>query len=115
MGARTNEQVAELTRSYQDSPANMVETELPRMEKVNANFKTTFFAFGALAAIGLTLHYLVGADWARGLGAVLILLGAIGLLIDGFAERRAVPYTNALEAIAEGDAGGPIEMQTRLS
>jgi hypothetical protein len=70
------------------------------MEKVNANFKTTFYAFGALALLGLALHYLAGPGWGRGLGTMLILVGALGLLIDGFAERRAVPYTAALEEIA---------------
>ena len=32
--------------------------------------------------------------------AYLILISAIGLLVDGFAERRAEPYTVALEQIA---------------
>jgi hypothetical protein len=30
----------------------------------------------------------------------LILISAIGLLVDGFAERRAIPYTAALKEIA---------------
>ena len=77
------------------------------MQKVNANFRLTLYAFGALAAIGLGLHYLVTTDWARGLGAVLILVGAVGLLIDGFAERRAAPYTKALQSIAEQDNEHP--------
>ncbi len=34
------------------------------------------------------------------LGPALILVGAIGFLIDGFAERRAQPYTDALESLA---------------
>lgn len=70
------------------------------MEKVNANFKLTLFVFGVLAAVGLGVHYLGGPNWGRGLGAALILISAIGLLVDGFAERRAEPYTVALEQIA---------------
>jgi hypothetical protein len=84
----------------------MVQSELPRMLKINTNIRLTSFAFAALAAVGLSLHYLVTTDWARGLGAVLILAGAIGLLIDGFAEWRALPYTQVLELIAE-EHGGP--------
>jgi hypothetical protein len=30
----------------------------------------------------------------------LILISVIGLLVDGFAERRAIPYAEALEEIA---------------
>lgn len=71
------------------------------MEKVNANFRFTFYALGVLVAVGLALVLLVHTDWARGLGPALILAGAIGFFIDGFAERRAVPYTVALENVAE--------------
>lgn len=105
VGTRTNGQTAELIRGYNEAPAEMVSKELPRMHKVNANFRVTFYAFGALAVVGLGLHYLITADWARGLGAVLILIGALGLLIDGFAERRAIPYIEALESIAERTDG----------
>jgi hypothetical protein len=100
VGARTSGQVSQLERGFSEAPAAMVKEELPRMQKVNKNFRTTFYVMGLLAAIGLALHYLIGADWSRGLGAVLILVGALGLLIDGFAERRAEPYTKALEEIA---------------
>jgi len=99
VGMRTSGQVAELEQSFTKTPASMVKKELPRMQKVNANFRTTFYMFGVLAAVGLALHYL-NAGWGRGLGAVLILVGAIGLLVDGFAERRAEPYTAALEQLA---------------
>jgi uncharacterized membrane protein len=98
--ARTATQVAEIKKAYERAPAAMVQAELPRMQKVNANFRTTFMAFGALAALGLAMPFLFRADWSRGAGAVLVLTGAIGLLIDGFAEQRAVPYTAALEQVA---------------
>lgn len=96
VGSRTAGQVAEIERSFYQNPSVLVQKELPRMEKVNANFRVTFYALGVLAAVGLLIHYLAGPEWGRGLGSTLILLGAIGLLIDGFAERRAEPYTAAL-------------------
>jgi hypothetical protein len=98
---RTGGQVAEIRSGYEKDLTVMVGKELPRMEKVNANFRTTFYAFGALALLGLVLHYLAGPSWGRGLGTMLILVGALGLLTDGFAERRAEPYTAALEEIAK--------------
>lgn len=96
VGLRTDKQVAEIERSFQQSPAELVQKELPRMEKVNATFRTTFYVLGLLAAVGLLIHYVGGPDWGRGLGSTLVMLGAIGLLIDGFAQRRAEPYMEAL-------------------
>ncbi|BCL89998.1 hypothetical protein ACNRD9_25050 [Ralstonia pseudosolanacearum] len=96
VGLRTDRQVAEIERSFHESPLAMVKKELPRMQRVNANFRVTFYALGVLIAVGLLVHYMGGRDLGRGLGSTLILLGSIGLLIDGFAERRAEPYTMAL-------------------
>ncbi len=100
IGLRTKSQVAALEEAHAESPVAMVQAELPRMEKVNKNFRATYFVFGALAALGLILHY-AGMGWSRSLGAVLVLGGGLGLLIDGFAERRAEPYTAALEQLAQ--------------
>jgi hypothetical protein len=100
VGARTAGQVAEVTRAFEESPATMVRAELPRMNKVNENFRTMFVAFGVAVALGLVLVYAIRVDWAQGIGAMLILIGGLGLVIDGVASRRAVPYTAALEAIA---------------
>ena len=70
------------------------------MAKANSNFRVTLAAFGVVVAIGPGLVYGPRTGWALGLGAVLILCGALGLLIDGFASRRAVPYTMALQQLA---------------
>jgi hypothetical protein len=107
VGARTDGQVAEVTQAYESAPAAMVKEELPRMEKVNANFRTTFIVFGALTALSLVLIFALRAGWAQGVGSALILVSAIGFLIDGFAGRRAVPYTEALEDLAQQQRAGP--------
>ena len=109
VGARTNSQVAELIRGYESAPAEMVRAELPRMQKVNANFRTTFVAFGVLTAVGLVLIFAIRAGWAQGLGSALILVSALGFMIDGFAGRRAKPYTEALEQLAAQHPSGPDE------
>lgn len=100
VGLRTPGQLAELERSYREDPAAMVAEEIPRMQKVNANWPRYIATWTALAVIGLGLRFGVSKDWAHGLGPALILAGAIGFLIDGFAERRARPYTAALQALA---------------
>jgi hypothetical protein len=101
VGTRTKGQVAQIEQSYLKNPVEMVQKELPRMKKVNTNFKLTYIILGVLIAAGLCIHYMGGANWGRGLGAALILVSAIGLLVDGFAERRVEPYTAVLEHIAE--------------
>ncbi len=78
----------------------MLAEELPRMEKVNANWPIYIGMWTAMVLVGLGLRFGLEADWAHGVGPALILIGAMGFLIDGFAERRARPYTAALQALA---------------
>ena len=51
--------------------------------------------------LGAGLRFGLHADWAQGLGIGLLFFGASGLIIDGFAERRAKVYTEALESLAK--------------
>ena len=97
---RTPGQAAELEKNYQQNPAAMVAEELPRMEKVNANWPRLIATWAVLVLVGLALRFGLKAEWAHGVGPALIVAGAIGFLVDGFAERRAKPYTAALEALA---------------
>ncbi|MCA2981926.1 MAG: hypothetical protein INH41_24210 [Myxococcaceae bacterium] len=99
VGLRTPGQVAALEKAYAASPQAMAAEELPRMQKVNAAWPVYLGVWTAAVVVGLALRFLVKADWAHGLGPGLIIVGAMGFLIDGFAERRARPYTQALEAL----------------
>jgi hypothetical protein len=100
VGLRTSGQVAEIESGYQSDPSAMLSSELPRMQKVNDNWPVYLGTWTVLLLIGLGLRFGLKADWAHGLGPALILIGALGFLIDGFAERRARPYTQALETLA---------------
>lgn len=100
VGLRTPAQLAGLEQGYSTSPTAMLSEELPRMEKVNATWPIYLGTWTVLAIIGLGLRFGLHSDWAQGLGPALILIGAAGFLIDGFAERRARPYTAALETLA---------------
>ncbi len=103
VGLRTPAQVADIEAAYAADPSAMVAEELPRMEVVNANWPRYIAGYVVLVLLGLGLRFGLKADWAHGVGPALILIGALGFLIDGFAERRAVPYTEALEQIAAAD------------
>ena len=107
IGWRTGPQVAQLEESYQKDPAAMVAKELPRMEKVNDNWPRLVAAWALFVVAGLGLRFGFRADWAHGVGPALIICGALGFLIDGFAERRARPYTAALEALAAEHGASP--------
>lgn len=100
VGLRTPAQVAEIQAGYATDPAAMVADELPRMEKVNQAWPAYISAWAAFVIIGFGLRFGIKSDWAHGLGPALMLVGAIGFLIDGFAERRARPYTQALQTLA---------------
>lgn len=100
VGLRTAGQVEAIGSGFQREPSAMVASELPRMHKVNANWPILMGMWTALVLVGLGLRFGLKADWAHGVGPALILIGAMGFLIDGFAERRARPYTAALEALA---------------
>jgi hypothetical protein len=85
---------------FQSDPGAMVADELPRMQKVNDNWPIYIALYTTLVLVGLGLRFGLKADWAHGVGPAIILIGALGFLIDGFAERRARPYTEALEVLA---------------
>jgi hypothetical protein len=100
VGLRTAGQVAAIEAGFESDPSAMVAEELPRMQKVNDNWPIYISMWTALVLVGLGLRFGLKADWAHGVGPAIILIAALGFLIDGFAERRARPYTAALEALA---------------
>lgn len=107
IGARTPAQVEALDQAYAEDSAAMVAEELPRMEAVNANWPRLVGTWAAFVVVGMVLRFALKADWAHGVGPALIIVGAFGFLIDGFAERRARPYTAALEALAATTGAEP--------
>ena len=100
VGLRTPAQLETLQAQYREAPTEMLADERPRMEAVNANWPRLVAAWTALVVIGLGIRFGFRADWAQGLGPALVLIGAIGFLIDGFAERRARPYPAAVDHLA---------------
>jgi hypothetical protein len=102
LAVRSDRQIAELAARYEQDPRALVAEEVPRMAKVNANWPRVKLTWTVVIAVALVLLMVVRRDWASGLGLALLLLSIILFFTDIFAERRAAPYTKALEQAAAG-------------
>lgn len=100
VGLRTPAQLASLTALFHSDPVAFAAQELARMGKVNHNWPIYLAIWVGAVGSGIGLRFGLQADWARGLGIGLVFFGASGMIIDGFAERRAHVYMAALEALA---------------
>lgn len=98
VGFRTPAQVNHLERSLSTSPQSAVAQELNRMEKVNQAWGTYLLIWGLFGSVGLLLRFVTKSDLLHGIGIALVFFAGVGLLVDGFAERRTHPYMDALKA-----------------
>jgi hypothetical protein len=106
VGYRTPAQVESLQSSFAASPETARVDELARMEKVNRAWPVYLVAWAAFGVIGLALRFLTRGDFSQGLGIALVFFSGVGLLVDGFAERRARPYAAALETHSQTSPPG---------
>jgi hypothetical protein len=79
-----------------DAPA-AVQAETERMVKVNKAWPMYLSIWALFGVAGLMLRFVGSSDFLQGLGISLVFMAGVGLLIDGFAERRTHPYTDALK------------------
>jgi hypothetical protein len=98
VGFRTPAQVDGLSAAFVAQPEPTRVQEQARMEKVNGAWNVYLTTWATFAVVGLLLRFALQNEFARGIGTALVFFAGVGLLIDGFAERRAHPYTKALEA-----------------
>lgn len=106
VGFRTASQVTTLHKEFDTDRAAFAVKEGARMEKVNANWPVYLATWTVFALLGLLLRFAVRHELANGVGIALVFFGGVGLLIDGFAERRARPYTEALSELRRETGGG---------
>ncbi len=99
VGYRTPAQVTQLRTTVQQAPEAARAGEIARMEKVNRAWKFYLVAWGLFGVTGLVLRFATRGDFTQGLGIALVFFAGVGLLVDGFAERRTHPYTAALERV----------------
>jgi hypothetical protein len=97
VGFRTPAQTSQIQQSYSVDPAGTIKSEMARMEKVNKAWPWYLAIWVIFAVLGLGLRLLTTSDFLRGFGIALVFFSGLGLMIDGFADRRAQTYSNVIK------------------
>jgi hypothetical protein len=71
------------------------------MKKVNDAWPIYLVIWATFGISGLTFRFLTQGEFTRGLGISLVYFAGVTLLIDGFAERRALIYFQELNSEKE--------------
>jgi hypothetical protein len=96
VGYRAPAQAAQLQAALQTAPQATQAAEVRRMDKVNNAWKYYLALWAAFGVAGLVLRFAPASDFAQGLGIALVFYAGVGMLVDGFAERRTRPYVSVL-------------------
>jgi hypothetical protein len=95
---RTDAQVAALQQLQRSDPARFAADEGPRIRQVVKSFGIYRLCYAAAVLIALLFVFVLGKPLYHGLAVGLLVLAALGLTIDYFAEARALGYLRGLEA-----------------
>ena len=106
VGYRAPGQVAQFQQALQTDPQAALAVESQRMKKVNAAWSKYLLLWGLMGVLGLGLRFATVGDFSQGLGIALVLFAGVGLMVDGFAERRAHAYGSALQGLPTPSPGG---------
>jgi len=100
VGFRTPSQVTGVIKAVEVDLQAGVQAETQRMVKVNKAWPIYLAIWGLFGIAGLLLRFAGTSDFYQGVGIALVFFAGVGLLIDGFAERRTHPYVEALNVNA---------------
>ena len=100
VGFRTPAQVSGVIKAMEVDLQAGVQAETQRMVKVNKAWPIYLAIWGLFGIAGLLLRFAGTSDFYQGVGIALVFFAGVGLLIDGFAERRTHPYVQALNVNA---------------
>ena len=98
VGYRTPTQVAKINHTIKNDLQVGVQAETERMLQVNKAWSIYLTIWCIFGIAGLTLRFASHSDFLQGVGIALVFFAGVGLLIDGFAERRTHPYVDQLNA-----------------
>jgi hypothetical protein len=94
-----NQRLDKLPTEYSANQKQFVQTELQRFEGnngVNLWWMPLKITWAILVVVGLVLSFATKRELINGIAIGLILIGAMGFIIDGFAHQRAKIYTAVL-------------------
>lgn len=89
-----------LPAQFVQTPAVLVNAEIQRFESsggVNAWWLPLKALWTILLFLGVAVSFTTRSDFVQGLAIGIIVVGAMGFVIDGFAHHRAKVYTAALK------------------
>jgi hypothetical protein len=96
---RSAAQSQELIEQQRTNPSQFAAEEGPRIQQVVKSFAQYRIGYAVAALLALFFVFAMGKPSQHGFAVGLLLLAALGLTIDFFAERRAQLYLQALQAI----------------
>lgn len=99
VGYRTPSQVSGVVRAIEIDPRAGIKAEIHRMAEVNSGWHLYLVMWGLFGVAGLLMRFATSLDFLRGMGIALVFIAGVGLLVDGFAERRTHPYLDALRSV----------------
>ena len=94
---RTDTQAARLLQLQRSDPAGFAAEEGLRIHQVVGSFGIYRLCYAAAVILALLFVFVLGKPLYHGLAVGLLILAALGLTIDYFAEARAVRYAEGLE------------------
>ncbi len=95
---RSDAQAQQLIEQRRANPAQFAAEEGPRIQQVVRSFAQYRIGYAVAVLLALFFVFVMGKPSQHGFAVGLLLLAAMGLTIDFFAERRADQYLQALQA-----------------
>ncbi len=96
---RSDAQSQQLIEQRRANPGQFAAEEGPRIQQVVSSFSQYRIGYGVAVMLALFFVFVMGKPSQHGFAVGLLLLAALGLTIDFFAERRADQYLQALQAV----------------
>ncbi len=96
---RSDAQSQQLIEQQRSNPAQFAAEEGPRIRQVVQSFAQYRLGYAAAVLLALFFVFVMGKPSQHGFAVGLLLLAALGLTIDLFAERRAEHYLQGLQTV----------------
>lgn len=96
---RSDAQSQQLIEQRRVNPAQFAAEEGSRIQQVGKSFAQYRIGYAVAVLLALFFVFVMGKPSQHGFAVGLLLLAALGLTIDFFAERRAEQYLQALQVV----------------